>query len=186
MKKPLLACASLLLVGQAFALSASIQVNVGLAPCGQPRGNLQGYAIGGVPPYTYSWSNGATTASVNGLAAGTYTVLITDANGCTLLLTFTLDQPTSLAMPTGFSPNGDGANDAYIVQGLDGFASNQLVVFNRWGNVVYHSNNLKESWDGRDQFSGADCPVDVYIYNVKVKNFKGELQEFTGRVTLLN
>lgn len=75
-------CASLILAGDtASALSASVQVLQGLAPCGQSRGALQGGANGGVPPYTISWSNGATNWLIENLPAGTYTLTVTDNVG---------------------------------------------------------------------------------------------------------
>src|SRR5207253_79598 len=51
---------------------------------------------GGVGPYTYSWSNSATTQDLNGVPAGTYTVTITDANGATVTRAFTVTQPAQL------------------------------------------------------------------------------------------
>ena len=51
---------------------------------------------GGIPPYTYQWSNGATTATVTGLCAGTYTVTVYDVNMCKSISTITLTQPTPL------------------------------------------------------------------------------------------
>ncbi|MEO8588864.1 MAG: T9SS type A sorting domain-containing protein [Flavobacteriales bacterium] len=65
----------------ACALTAGITVNQGVAPCGQARGSLQGYGSGGIPPYTYSWSNGATTGLIEDLPAGTYTITVTDNVG---------------------------------------------------------------------------------------------------------
>jgi PKD repeat protein len=51
---------------------------------------------GGTEPYTYLWSNGATTEDLNGVGADVYTVQITDANGCDTSLTLTINQPTPM------------------------------------------------------------------------------------------
>jgi tRNA G18 (ribose-2'-O)-methylase SpoU len=71
---------------------------------------------GGVQPYRYSWSNTDTTAAITGLAKGTYTVVVTDANGCELFDTTTITEPTAITMSssiTHVSCNGgsDGAVD---------------------------------------------------------------------------
>ncbi|MBS1581438.1 MAG: gliding motility-associated C-terminal domain-containing protein, partial [Bacteroidetes bacterium] len=109
---------------------------------------------GGTAPYTYSWSTGAATATINGLAAGAYAVTITDANGCTVTYAFVLDGPMDIAMPTGFTPNGDGQNDAFVVRGIEGYPNNQLTVFNRWGNVVFDQLNYANDWRGENQQGG--------------------------------
>ena len=51
--------------------------------CGNKDGLVSATVTGGTSPYTYSWSNGKTTSSISNLAAGSYTVTVTDANGCT-------------------------------------------------------------------------------------------------------
>lgn len=61
-----------------------VQVYAESQICGiVPDGKATAVPFGGTPPYTYLWSNGGTTAQITGLAAGTYTVTVTDANGCT-------------------------------------------------------------------------------------------------------
>ncbi|PSJ72201.1 hypothetical protein C7N43_35460 [Sphingobacteriales bacterium UPWRP_1] len=57
------------------------------ATCGQNNGFILASPVGGVPPITYNWSNGATTALNNNLAAGSYTLTATDANGCSVVKT---------------------------------------------------------------------------------------------------
>lgn len=65
---------------------------------GVNAGTAKATATGGTAPYTYAWSNGATLDSVSNLAAGTYTVTVTDKNGCKGTQTVTITQPTSLTI----------------------------------------------------------------------------------------
>ncbi len=79
----------------ALALS-STQVNV---LCnGNATGSIDLTVSGGTSPYTYAWSNSATTQDISGLAAGTYTVTVTDANACTKTLSATITQPSALTL----------------------------------------------------------------------------------------
>ncbi|NKQ39204.1 MAG: hypothetical protein HF967_07040, partial [Methanosarcinales archaeon] len=63
---------------------------------GENSGNLSTSVTTGVPPYSYAWSNGATTPNLSNLIAGTYTVSVTDANGCVGIFTTEITQPTQI------------------------------------------------------------------------------------------
>jgi len=65
---------------------------------GDANGSIDLSVTGGVAPYSYSWSNGATTQDISGLAAGNYTVTITDNAGCTDVETFTVTEPAVLTI----------------------------------------------------------------------------------------
>ena len=52
-----------------------------------------------------------------------------------------------LVIPNAFSPNGDGVNDTWIIQGLPKYRNVTITVFNRWGNIVFNSNNAYIHWD---------------------------------------
>ena len=134
-------------------------------------GDVQLNIEGGTAPYSILWNDGSTNATLIGASAGTYTVEVTDANGCMAAITVTLTQPMDLEMPTGFTPNGDGANDAFIVRGLDGYGSNTLMVYNRWGNVVYERLNYKNDWTGTNGH-GEMLPDGTYFVILTVD--KGE------------
>src|SRR6185295_18598776 len=65
---------------------------------GQSNGSASVTVAGGVPPYSYLWSNGPTTNPNNNLGANTYTVTVTDANGCTKTASITIAEPPSLTI----------------------------------------------------------------------------------------
>ncbi|SDT10164.1 SprB repeat-containing protein [Winogradskyella sediminis] len=78
------------------ALVASSVVDSNASCNGGSDGSATASATGGTAPYTYLWSNAATTASIVGVVAGTYNVTITDANGCTDTSSVTITEPTAL------------------------------------------------------------------------------------------
>jgi hypothetical protein len=79
---------------------------------GGNNGTANASTTGGVAPYSYSWSNGATTQSVNGLTAGSYTVTVTDATNNSMSTTVTVTQPTQLNVSTTKTDETTaGAND---------------------------------------------------------------------------
>lgn len=58
-----------------------------------------------------------------------------------------------LHVPTGFSPNGDGLNDYYVIRGLGGYPGTKLRIFNRWGNLVWGSDDYQNDWNGHNSAS---------------------------------
>lgn len=93
------ATASATVTGPAEALSFVTTGDNNDVDCfGGTDGGITFFAMGGTFPYTYQWSNGATVSSPSGLAAGTYTVTVTDANGCTLTYTTGINQPPLLEL----------------------------------------------------------------------------------------
>ena len=87
---------------------------------GGTNGSASVNVTGGTPGYTYLWSNGATTPSVNGLAAGTYTVIVTDANGCQTSQAIVITESAAVSAPTGAATQSFNAGDtlsALVVSG---------------------------------------------------------------------
>lgn len=90
----------------------------------------------------------------------------------------------SIYFPNSFSPNGDGKNDEFGAQG-ENISAIDMYIFNRWGEIVYHSNELKKTWKGTmDNGSGA-CEVGVYVYKVTAADYKNRRKVYTGNVTLI-
>lgn len=140
-------------------------------------GSIAVHVTGGTPPYSYAWSNGSTASVQSGLAAGEYSVTVIDANGCTANMLIILTQPEDLVMPTGFTPNGDGANDTFFIRGLDAYPANTLVILNRWGNVVYDRLNYRNDWTGENT-QAQQLPNGTYFAILSVNDGQRTLQGY--------
>ena len=117
---------------------------------------------------TYAWTTTSGTivgssseASVTVEGAADYTLTVTVA-GCSTSQIFTADN-TSCMIQKGISPNGDGLNDYFD---LEGQGVSELEIFNRYGTKVYNQNNYSKEWVGQSN-KGNELPDGVYYYVIK-------------------
>ena len=91
----------------------------------------------------------------------------------------------SESLPNAITPNGDGLNDQLIFDALflDTYPNSELVVFNRWGEMLFETADRSQGWDG--YYKGELCPSDVYVYRLTVKYLDGREETKIGDVTLL-
>jgi gliding motility-associated-like protein/uncharacterized repeat protein (TIGR01451 family) len=95
----------------------------------------------------------------------------------------TITDPTDFFIPDGFSPNGDGTNDLFVIRGIANYPKNTFVIFNRWGNKVFEASPYQNTWDGRSMFGlrvgGNELPIGTYFYVLDLKDgssiFKGTI-----------
>ena len=157
--------------------------------CDEGIGSIEITVTGGMPPYSYVWSNGKTTKDNLRLKEGTYSLTVTDSNGCIesysgSLLNLEDDScdDTYLFVPNIFSPDGNGVNDVLFVDGKN-IQEVNLQVYNRWGNLVFESNSLSKGWDGT--YQGQPVNQGVFVYLVTGRYKDGEEFEQKGTITLI-
>jgi gliding motility-associated-like protein/uncharacterized repeat protein (TIGR01451 family) len=82
--------------------------------------------------------------------------------------------PSDFFIPEGFSPNGDGINDLFVIRGILNFPSNEFKIFNRWGALIFEANPYTNSWDGKSESNmnvgGDTLPVSTYFYVLDLKD----------------
>ncbi|MEO6456083.1 MAG: gliding motility-associated C-terminal domain-containing protein, partial [Ginsengibacter sp.] len=115
----------------------------------------------------------------------TYVVTASIVEGCTDKDTVNIKvfKGSAIYVPTGFTPNGDGLNDKlrplYVgIKRLDYFK-----VYNRWGHLVFSTNNLKDAWDGR--LNGTIQPAGTFVWMLKAENVIGKIYEIKGTTTIV-
>ncbi len=140
---------------------------------------------------TYTWSTGETTPTitVEPTEDTSYTVTITDENGCSVVETIDITVMTDCSgsgifLPNAFTPNGDGSNDELFVR-TNSLRDVSLVVFDRWGREVFQTNNKDIGWNGRWQNDGDQLPPDAYGYILTAVCFTGEEYSQQGNVSIL-
>ncbi len=108
-------------------------------------------------------------------------VAISEA-GCTDTLELTYELGNAdydrLSLPNVFTPNGDGINEAFVLPGEYWGCIERVMIFDRWGNRVFESRDLKVSWDGR--YEGEQVPEGVFVVVIEI----GGIQ-YVGTVTVL-
>ena len=132
--------------------------------------------------------------SIDSLVPGTYSVLVKAINSSSVTIdsvsfshTVTASiEPCQITVYNGFTPDGDGLNDTWIIENIENFSSNTVTIFNRWGNKIWDTkdyNNSTNVWNGKTQ-SGATVTSGTYFYVIELENGNGVKKgwvELTGK-----
>jgi gliding motility-associated-like protein len=141
----------------------------------------------------YFWNTGDTTASivVSPTSDTQYCVSVTDSNSCSdtaCVKVFVEPIPcptnTDLSVPNAFSPNNDGQNDAFCLQGW-GYCIKtfSIRVFDRWGEKVFESTNPGFCWDGK--YKGKPMDAAVFVYYIKATMTNNDEVVRKGNISLV-
>jgi gliding motility-associated-like protein len=117
-------------------------------------------------PYTgYLWSTSATTSSITITRPGLYWLEVKDRNACTRkdsVLVSPKECMQGLYVPTAFSPDGDGKNDVFRPLLFGNIKQYRFTVYNRWGQAVFQTTELKKGWNGA--YAGSLQDGNVFVW----------------------
>lgn len=112
----------------------------------------------------------------------TYTLEVTSINGCisTDSVKIVVEPRFEFVISTVITPNGDGFNDKWFIKNIEYYSSNEVIIFNRYGQKVFGMTGYDNSWDGT--FGGSPVPDGTYYYVLK---FSDSEKSFNGAITVL-
>ncbi len=145
--------------------------------CAEDSLAITAFASGGFGGLQLEWNTGAIgdVAYADLLTSGTYVVVATDACGRTASASSTVTIECDIIVPNVFTPNGDGQNDRFEIEGILS-TTNTVKVFNRWGQLVFETNNYRNNW------GAVGIPEGTYFYEVIVDRHD---EPYTGHLTIL-
>jgi len=155
---------------------------------GQSDGSASLIVSNGTAPYSIEWSNLSDSDSIFNLSPGLYSFTITDDNLCQIsgqvvIIASQEDCISSnIFVPNIFSPNGDQINDILYVRG-PAITSMRFLIYNRWGQKMFESNNVNTGWNG--QYKGLPAELGVYNWMLEAQLLNGNEVKKSGNVTLV-
>ncbi|MBL4656190.1 MAG: gliding motility-associated C-terminal domain-containing protein [Bacteroidia bacterium] len=114
------------------------------------------------------------------------TLLVINEFGCadTIVDTIRIKPEAAIYIPNAFTPDGNGLNDMWGAKTF-GLTEFELYVYDRWGEMIFRTDNPNDLWNGRRDNVGAMSPDGVYPYLIKAKDHTGRAHRYVGHVVLL-
>lgn len=104
-------------------------------------------------------------------------------NGCTYADEVIVTVVRLVDPPNTFTPNGDGKNDTWVIPGIVDYPGTEVLIHDRWGQIVFRSNGYREPWDGTN--NGRPLSVGTYYYHIQLNQLEGRSPPYTGFVTIV-
>lgn len=101
----------------------------------------------------------------------TFQLRVQTAAGCEATASVTVTVYSGLFIPNAFTPNSNGKNNVFRIPPTAAFALKDFTVFDRWGTVVFSTNDLSKGWDGKK--GGINASADTYVYTIRGEDNKG-------------
>ena len=95
-----------------------------------------------------------------------------------------VEEEFSVFFPTAFTPNNDGLNDVFEVK-VNGVYSFEMKIYNRWGEMVYFSDNIDHGWDGKESLSNDVIENGTYLYHIYVTDNNEKPWVYNGELNLM-
>ncbi len=111
---------------------------------------------------SYEWQDGSTEPTFTATAAGTYSVIVMNAFGCTSMDQILVSSEFA-NIPNAFTPDGDGINDVWVIHGIETYPNSILRLFDRQGNFLKEWSNYANNWDGSIRNSASKRGTYFYI-----------------------
>ncbi len=114
------------------------------------------------------------------------TLIVKNAYGCldTVAHPIYVGPEFTFYIPNAFTPNGDGHNDYFFGSGI-GIEKYDMWIFDRWGNMIFHGNELDDTWDGKANGGNTSSQIDVFIWKVQLTDVFNKIHNYIGTVTLV-
>lgn len=144
-----------------------------------------------IPGATYLWSDGSSGEFYSASTGGYYSVEVTTDVGCTSMFDLTINEvcPGAIFAPNAFTPDGDGINDVWLIQGVN-IVSYQLLIWNKWGERIFETKSMDLPWLGQRKDGDEYVEAGVYPYRIIYTIDEGEKGisepiEIMGQVMLI-
>lgn len=168
-------------------IDAGVGASINIGETTVLNGSSDGdYAYVWLPDAGLSGNNTVLTPTAQPLLSTTYTLQATSEYGCMASDTVHIDVSNifNISLPNAFSPNGDNVNDVFRIVDFKGIKSMSVFrIYNRWGQLLFETNNAEVGWDGI--FKGIAQEMGVYVCYVEAVTFLDEPFIYKGNITLV-
>jgi len=170
---------------------AEFTVDPGVTTMYEPTIKITDESSGGT---LWNWDLGDKTTSMDQDVKHTYadtgtfviTQIVMNQYGCrdTAIHEVRINGEPTIFIPNAFTPDGNGMNDIFLPK-MFGVREFSMTIYNRWGDLIFISNDSEIGWNGRVDGIGEIVKDDTYIYKIYVRDLKGNPKIYKGKLTVV-